>query len=275
MCMLIMLTAAIWTIAATFLVSIGCTPTSTVPKTPSRMCPKIVTRYKAIVIFDAITEILLVVVPSSLFWQLRMPATRKLQVLVIFSFRLPVVALAGLFLKNWVISVSAENPGTHRARALIYQQSELCISLMAATVPCVRGFVRSFDTGSGVKAGIGTSSNDRGSSHARTNRSILKHRETYEMAPPNWNKSVEPHNGSRTFVDITAGSHRRIASSQSEASLTRSEIPSESHGLEHGRQSQDGGGELIIHREMHWEVTNERARKGHSLDNPGMLRLPK
>jgi hypothetical protein len=273
--MLMMLATAIWMIAATFLVSIGCTPASTVPKSPSQMCPNIVTRYKAIVILDAITETLLVVVPGALFWQLRMPVTRKLQVLFIFSFRLPVVALAGLFFKHWVIFVSDEAPGIHRARALVYQQSELCVSLMAATVPCVKGFVKSFDTWSGVKAGILSSSNDRDSSPVKTGRSVPKHREMYEMAPLTWNKSVEPHNGSRTFVDITGGNHGRITSNQSEASLTRSEITRESFEFEPGRQSLEGGGELIIHREMRWEVTNERARKGHSLDHPGMLRLPK
>jgi hypothetical protein len=275
-CMLMMMTTAMWMIAATFLVSIGCTPANTVPKSPSRMCPNIITRYKAIVILDAITELLLALVPGCLFWQLNMPTSRKLQVLFIFSFRLPVIAFTGLFFKHWVVSISDEAPATHRTRALVYQQSELCASLMAATVPCVKGFVKSFDTGSGVKAGITTSSNERGSSHAVTHRSFRRHQETYEMSPPSRNNSAESHDGSRTFVDITGGRHTRITSNQSEASLTQSELLSESFGSETGRQSQEGGGgELIIHREMHWEVTNERARKGHSLDHPGMLKLPK
>ena len=117
-----------------FLVSIGCSPESIAPVSPTETCPTIVTRYKIVVVTDAITDVILVVIPGYLCWQLQMSIVLKVQVLAVFAFRLPLVALSGLFLKTWIRSLSIVNPGIHRTPAIIFQQAELCVSLMAATI---------------------------------------------------------------------------------------------------------------------------------------------
>ncbi|KAF2034175.1 hypothetical protein EK21DRAFT_41251, partial [Setomelanomma holmii] len=170
-CNVVIGTVLVWTVLAALLVSSGCSPESLAPQQPSQTCPSIVVRYTLVVVSDAVTDIMLVVVPSYLCWQLQMSLTLKLQVAAVFAFRLPLIALAGLFLKTWERSLTVDNPGTHRTPAIIYQQAQLCVSLIAATIPCLKSFIKSFDTGSGVKAAFGSSyeysSTDRAGSHAR------------------------------------------------------------------------------------------------------------
>lgn len=162
---------AAWTILASILVSAGCTPSGLFPRLASQLCHGIQPRYQFVAITDALTDLALVIVPTVLCWHLQMPIKMKIQILVVFSFRLPVIILAGLFLKSWTASLSATNPGVARYPSIVYQQSQFCLSIIAATMPCLKSWLQSFDTGSGVKANINTSSNGGGSatrSHNRT-----------------------------------------------------------------------------------------------------------
>jgi hypothetical protein len=279
-CNLVMAMVVIWTLVAAFLVSVGCSPEGIAPRIPSQMCPTIVARYKFVVILDAITDIVLVVIPGYLCWQLQMSVTLKLQVLAVFAFRLPPVALAGLFLKTWITSLHAVNPGIRRTPAIVFQQMELCVALMAATIPCLKSFIRSFDTGSGVKATIG-SSNEYGS-YGRTGSNTRNHGESYELPSLNRSKAETSRNGSRSPLKdddgVVRANTRPFTSGWSKPSLMRNKSlrgTSEPRLAQNAdRQSQESGKELFIRREMQWEVTSEEARRGSDVNNPGILRLP-
>jgi hypothetical protein len=64
--------------------------------------------------------------------------------------------IAGLFHKYWMASLTSDNTDVILTTALIFQQAEVCFSLIAGTIPCLKSFIQSFDTGSGVKAGFGS-----------------------------------------------------------------------------------------------------------------------
>lgn len=250
------------------------------PTLPSQTCPSIVVRYKFIVITDAITDLVLVIIPAYLCWQLQMSVALKLQVLAVFAFRLPLAGLAGLFLKTWIRSLHSTNPGIHRTPAVIYQQAELCVSLMAATIPCLKSFIRSFDTGSGVKASFG-SSNDYGSGD-RPSNSAGKHVESYKLSSIRRSVIGSPRSRSRTQPDGDDGrvkvSSKPFANTQLGSAISRSKGFKEALGRqtidELDRQSQGSSQGLCIKRELQWEVTTENMRKGSDTNNPGMLRLP-
>jgi hypothetical protein len=279
-CNVLMVVAVLWTIVAAFLVSVGCSPESLAPRIPSQTCPTIVTRYKVVVITDAITDVVLVLIPGYLCWHLQMSFLLKLQVLAVFSFRLPLVALTGLFLKTWIHSLSTVNPGVDRATPIILQQAELCVSLIAATIPCLKSFIRSFDTGSGVKATIGSSreygSNGTGASSSRNPN------ESYELSSMDKSKSEYSRRRSRTRARDDDGIFRvnskPFASGRSDTSFARKESlrgGMETQGAQEAdRQSQGSSKELCIRREMHWEVTSEDARRDSDVEDPGVLRLP-
>ncbi|KAH7084288.1 hypothetical protein FB567DRAFT_445343 [Paraphoma chrysanthemicola] len=194
-----------WTILAALLVSVGCSPESLAPQAPSQTCPSIVTRYRFVIVTDAVTDVILVAVPTALCWRLHMDVRNKLQVFAVFGFRLPLVALVGLFLKTWERSLESDNPGVHRTPAIIYQQVELCGSLIAATIPCVKGFIQSFDTGSGVKAGIG-SSNDY--SNGRTGSRPRREAERYQLSSFTRSKDDASRSTSRTRLKDDDGTIR-------------------------------------------------------------------
>jgi hypothetical protein len=266
-CNLLMVVAVLWTVLAAFLVSVGCSPESLAPRISSQTCPTIVTRYKIVVVTDAITDVVLVLIPGYLCWHLQMSFLLKLQVLAVFSFRLPLVALAGLFLKTWIHSLSAVNPGVDRATPIIFQQVELCVSLIAATIPCLKSFIRSFDTGSGVKATIG-SSNEYGSSGGGGSSSQNPN-ESYELSSMDKSKSEYSRKGSRNRTKDDDGTFRMnskpFTSGRSDTKFARKESLrgrlDTKETQEEDRRSQGSSKELCIRREMHWEVTSEDARR--------------
>ena len=175
-CNIVTALMVIWTIFAGFMVSVGCSPRSTAPPTEAGICPGIFVRYQVIAITDALTDVLLVLVPAYLVWQLQMSTQLKLQVISVFAFRLPLLPLSFLTLSSWNRSLHSSNPGVDRTSAILFQQSELCFSLIAGTVPCLKSFIRSFDTGSGVKVGYTTNgygSNGYGGSSGSRGESLF------------------------------------------------------------------------------------------------------
>ncbi|KAH7385411.1 hypothetical protein DE146DRAFT_621468 [Phaeosphaeria sp. MPI-PUGE-AT-0046c] len=273
--------AVAWTVLAAFLVSVGCSPESLAPTMPSQTCPSIVARYEAVVITDAVTDFALVIIPSLLCWDLHMSTMLKLQVLAVFAVRLPLVALSGLFLKRWTYSLVAPNPGVRRTSALVFQQSELCWSLMAATIPCLKSFLRSFDTGSGVKATMNSSnefgSSDHNGSGSRTGG------ESHELSTLDRSKAASsikqswrsPRDDGTVRVNL-----RPFTSARPSSRLRRKKSPwpsleAQDNVQEADGQSQHSRKELFIRRERHYEVTSEVARADSDVSRPGILRLPK
>lgn len=275
--------AVVWTILVAFLVSVGCSPESLAPTVPSQTCPSIVARYKVVVITDAVTDVALVLTPFLLCWDLHMSTILKFQVLAVFAFRLPLVALSGLFLKRWTYSLVAPNPGVRRTSALVFQQCELCWSLIAATIPCLKSFLRSFDTGSGVKAGMG-SSKGYGSSgyNGSGSRSRGESHELSSMDRSNATSSDKrkSRQSARDEDGAMRVNMRPFAKSRPNSRLRRKKSPGPSLEVRDAAQHADGESphsskELFIRRERHYEVTSEEARRDSDLNRPGMLRLPK
>jgi hypothetical protein len=270
LCNIVMALVVTWTITAALVVSAGCSPESVAPRNWSQICPTIVARYKFVVVVDAITDLVLVIIPGYLSWQLQMSILLKLQVLVVFAFRLPLVILASLFLKTWIQSLSSDNPGVDRTPAIIFQQAELCISLMAATIPCLKSFIRSFDTGSGVKATI-SSSNDYGSSSRSGDRSGA-HGNSYQMSRLGGSNTNTSRKRSRSQWNIDDGAIkpnlRPFTTGKSNSGSTHSKglrSALEPQGIyEEDRLSQGSRKELFIRRDTHWEVTSERTRSVNS-----------
>lgn len=267
----------VWTVMAAMLVSVGCSPQSMAPKTAPQTCPGIDARYKFVVITDIITDMILVMIPSYLTWQLQMSIKLKLQVIAVFAFRLPLIALASMSLRAWIRSLGGENPGAHRTPAIVFQQVELCVSLLAATLPCLKSFIRSFDTGSGVKATIG-SSNETGS-NGRNGGIGQHHCDGYQLSPVKGR--AESGSGSCSRWKVDDGSirvnPRPFTSARSPQKLMRH---ASSRGafepratMDSDRHSQGSAKGLFIRRETHWEVTSEEARRGSDANSPGLLRL--
>lgn len=270
----------VWTIASAVLVSTGCSAESLSPKTSSQICSGIEIRYMVVIVTDVITDLVLAVIPAYLCRHLQMNFIFKLQVLGIFALRLPLLALASLFLKYWKTSLNSDNISVARTTALVFQQSQLCVSLIAGTIPCLKSFLQSFDTGSGVKAGLGQSINSSGYGHHsniyHSSSAPTNNGESYQMSSLNRSRKVKSEaqakrNNGETVRVNKRSSTRRLCSDTEENSVEMERRSTQ----ESDCKSQLSTQELVIRKDVQWEIRRETARNNSDINVPGLLRLPK
>ncbi len=267
-----------WTLVSSVLVSAGCASESLSPKKPSDICHGIETRYMFVVITDGITELMLAFIPTYLCRNLQMHIVFKLQVLAVFMIRLPLVVLAGLFYKTWITSLHGENPGVERTTPLIYQQSQLCFSLVAATIPCLKSFIQSFDTGSGQKPGFGYSSNSGAYGHMSTvhhSTTQSDHGESYPM-PRLGHGQTGTSRLQRGASEGAIRVNRKPSIAQGTLGTDDGDVELDRRSTqESDRKSHQSTQELFIQKDVQFEVKREFVKKGMETHRPGLLRLPK
>lgn len=274
-CNIIIGAIVIWTIASAALVSAGCSPGSMSPKTASQVCSRLETRYMIVIITDALTDAVLAFIPTYLIRHLHMSVTFKLQVLGIFALRLPLLVLTVLFFKAWQISLHSENPGVFRTAALVLQQAQVFSSLLASTIPCLKSFLQSFDTGSGVKPGLGHSSKSSGqyghmSTIRRSKPRTAQHAEAYHMDtlhPTASNGSVSLEGERKRFSAVRDS--EGVSAAEQDATRSNGSVDLDR------RSSQRSTDQLFIRKDVEWTVKNEPARDNAKNYRPGKLQLPK
>jgi hypothetical protein len=203
----------------------------------------------------------------------------KLQVLGVFALRLPLLALAGLFYTAWKSSLHSDNAGVERTTALVYQQSQLCYSLISATIPCLKTFIQSFDTGSGQKAGFGNSSNSGAYGHMSSVHHSTAHAddgESYQMSRLDRHKngiSRLRHGGDNNGA-VRVNRKTPIAYAGSATDDGGMELERRSTE-ESDRKSQQSTQELVIRKDVQFDVKRELAKNMSESHRPALLHLPK
>ncbi|KAK5195315.1 hypothetical protein LTR72_007381 [Exophiala xenobiotica] len=161
------------------------------------------------------------------------------QVVLAFAFRLPLVALSVLHLKFISEYTTSQNPGVDLVPALVLQQVQLCWSLMSATIPNLKSFVKSFSSGFGIQ--LDPASTQAYSSSGRYNRS-----HGYELGSVGKESKSRSHN--RSYHDIENG---------------QGPLPQE---LQNGNKTQQrdqesigsvGSQDHIIRKDVQWNVRYE------------------
>jgi hypothetical protein len=152
----------------------------------------------------------------------------------------------------------------------VYQQCQICYSIIVGTIPSLKAFLQSFDTGSGVKAGFGYSSSQYGSggSGARQSRAPMSPGLDIPMARIQRRiETSQERNG-------TARVNKKPSGKTQQTSTDDSIEFGRSSSHESDRRSHTSTQELFIRKDVEWEVTSEAARKGSDINTPGLLRLP-
>lgn len=111
---------------------------------------------------DIITEVLLWLVPVALASKLNMPWNLKTQVMLAFSFRLPIIVLTALNLAAFAEYPGSEEPQLAVTTTIIAQQVLITWSLISATIPNMKSFMRSFNMKFGALKGLSTRINAHG-----------------------------------------------------------------------------------------------------------------
>jgi hypothetical protein len=169
-----------------------------------------------------------------------MPFRKKAQVVIAFSFRLPVVVFSALHLINLERYPTSTEPLYAVTDTVVWQEIMLFLSLLSATIPNLKAFMRSFSLDFGLGLTFGTSqqkSSDYplqnltiGSAQTRGWRKQKDALETRDSVGLSSGLRPDPHANTSTVVHTAADG----------ASI-------ESHG------SQD----LIIRKVVDWHVHSE------------------
>ncbi|KAK6389870.1 hypothetical protein LTR65_006140 [Meristemomyces frigidus] len=102
-------------------------------------------RWQLITAIDIVTEVFLVVIPCLLLVDVQIKRSAKLLVMAVFAVRLPDVVFSALNLHSMRVSYLHQDVGLALVYPLIWTQTELLWSIVAASVPCLKTFMRPFD----------------------------------------------------------------------------------------------------------------------------------
>ncbi|EFQ97430.1 hypothetical protein MGYG_00471 [Nannizzia gypsea CBS 118893] len=142
-------------------------------------------RWYTIETLGIIVELYAAWVPVYLVWSLQMHLRSKIIVLFAFSFRLPVLVAAGARLYYLRQQQMQEDLLFYGAAASVCLEVELHYGLMAATIPCLKPFVKLFNTGWFDTRGVST--NSAGEQYALSNITPARVSVTTEASKKPWN----------------------------------------------------------------------------------------
>ncbi|OAP65571.1 hypothetical protein AYL99_01543 [Fonsecaea erecta] len=243
-CDLFLGVCAIWGLASILIIAIDC-PLLSLMGYHGRFCANFVARWEAIGILDAATEAVMVGMVVSLLWDLKMKTGRKAQIVGAFSFRLGILAFAAVHVwdqKNFTVR---PNTGVRLAAPIVFQQIELCYSLLSCTIPNLKSFLLNFDTTIGMTLDPLTTR-----SHAVTH--------PYSATTSFRMKSLRSRNGDNPPVSRDAPLFRPDAveytAAISRASPAQMNEAASSISRDNGSDRSKGSQEMIIRREVAWTV---------------------
>lgn len=117
-CYALLIVFAVWAIGSMVALGVSCEGTSYVAENMAEACGQQGTRWAIISALDALTELLLILMPSIMVWPLQLSFTLKLQVITAFAFRAGYVALQSpaVFFFQMLTESAQSRRSCHRAR---------------------------------------------------------------------------------------------------------------------------------------------------------------
>lgn len=134
-------------IAALVTASVDCHPSTFILAPSEAQCSSQPLRWRIITGLDVATEALLILTNIVIVYPVHLAWHLKCQVILAFAFRLPLIALAVLRMYYVDRYANAENPGLAQTPIAILQQVYMAWSIISATIPNIKSFVRSFGSG--------------------------------------------------------------------------------------------------------------------------------
>ncbi|KAI9801612.1 MAG: hypothetical protein M1825_003291 [Sarcosagium campestre] len=136
----------LWGVAGTFAIATRCEI-----RQPWIMlgtqCEDLGTRWIALGTIGIAIETVLILLPVYLVWNLQMARSSKAVVVGAFAFRLPVIAAGVLRIIFLTRALNSSDYTFESVDFSVVTMIELHYSLMAATIPCMKPFIKAFNTG--------------------------------------------------------------------------------------------------------------------------------
>ncbi|KAL6856418.1 hypothetical protein J3F83DRAFT_753312 [Trichoderma novae-zelandiae] len=180
-CIGVMVLSAAWGAGSCLALLLNCRATSLLTVNNIKECPSQVMRWTVIAAIDILTEVFTWLLIVRLSWTVNMSLNHKLQVATAFSFRLPLIALSAIHMAYFSEYPASTEPQFAVISSLLYQQTMIGWSLIAATVPNMKNFLKSFSMGLGFSWAF--ESSDYESSNAYPLRSLQSSRSIHSPLP--------------------------------------------------------------------------------------------
>ncbi|KIV96677.1 hypothetical protein, variant [Exophiala mesophila] len=233
---------ALWGVSAIVAVSVNCSVPGFI-EADNAGCTNQFVRWQIITALDVFTECMLVLFSVFIVWPVQLSLALKTQVVAAFAFRLPVAALSLIHLHYVSEYTKSDNVGLAIVPVLVLQQVQLCWSLISATIPNLKSFVKSFSSGFGIQLDpsatrIYGSSNQYGRNNG------------YELGSVRGDPRSKSRSGNASYNDIEGptalpqdgANHKKHPNGRDEESI-------------HSGGSQDH----IIRKDVQWKIHYENA----------------
>ncbi|KAL2682336.1 hypothetical protein Neosp_006786 [[Neocosmospora] mangrovei] len=256
-CIGLMVVSVVWGVGSAVGFLVNCRADSLLTPDNVKQCPSQVTRWAVVSTIDILTEIFTWLLVVQLSWSVSMSFARKCQVAMAFSFRIPLIALSAIHLAYISKYPDATEPQFAVTNSLLFQQTMIAWSLISATVPNLKNFLKSFSIGMGFPLAfdlsIYGSSNvyalqSLGNDHSRVTTSAAAHDVTstsVRVHHADGEPRGRPHNWRPDQVSTQSTAAHNYGNN------TRDNISEE------GELSRTGSQEMIINKEVAWQVTYE------------------
>lgn len=141
----------LWAVGSVVGTVVSCGPSDFIRGGRTTYCRTRLLQLRITAAFDIVTELLLVILPTLFVWPIRIKRHIKTQVAIAFGFRLPLVAIIAIHLHYVSKYSNATNTSHVIIPALVLQQCELLWSLISATIPTLKKFMQTFNSGFGME----------------------------------------------------------------------------------------------------------------------------
>lgn len=199
------------------------------------------TRQTVIQVLDAITELLLVALPTYFVSRNSIALSNKITVVVLFAFRLPCIAFMGASATSFKYIIEGNpTPTNAAAPAAIWSQVLLGYSLSSASIPCIRSFLHAFLVDGLYRIGDSSANRSRtgyGGGYGLNSESRSRPGASYSQANKH-NNAFGVTSGADIKTQVQAGDVESMASDNSQR--------------------------MIIERSVEVEMTIENAQAGSS-----------
>ncbi|KAL5615946.1 hypothetical protein FOBRF1_004694 [Fusarium oxysporum] len=239
-CVMLMMFTGLWGVGSSLAWLVNCRAGTLLTVNNVKQCPDQSARWGVITAIDILTEILTWLLVLHLSWSVNISFARKCQVVTAFSFRIPLIAISSVHLAYSQIYPSSLEPQFAVTNTLICQQVMIAWSLISATMPNLKNFLKSFSIGMGFPVAFDFTMSGSSKAYAlqslRNNRSTNAASATATAHSANWRPDQ--------VSNQTTAAHRSSRSNSRDVS-------------EEGSSSRAGSQELIINKEVAWNVTYE------------------
>lgn len=195
---------------------------------------------------DVFLECLLVLMTVVNVLPLQLTITTKGQIILSFAFRLICIVFSVLHFHYVNEYANFSNDGLNIVQILNMMQLGLCWSIMSATIPTLKAFVKSFNSGFGLGVDVTTAY------FASAPHSAARH--NYELSKIKSAQHSQQHSHTTSIPDQIVTS-RSLASPEPIPTTAKSSLSTEGHAPERPHSIlSNGSQERIIRKDVRWTV---------------------